>query len=315
MAKRNEEFIGTYERDLWRSPDRACIIGKCEGEMKVVISGASEATELVPGMTYRFLGHYEDHSRGRQFKVQQFQIREPNSRRGLTTYLARYAPNIGPAIAGQLYDAFGSDAVTRLRTDPNGAALACRSLTTDKAHEAADALQALVKFEETKIALMNLFAGRGFPNALIELCVSKWGILAAERVRRDPFTMLVNDMPGAGFARCDRLYVDLGLNERKIKRQVICLWHELQSNMDGHTWHRLDFAVRRLGEIVGGVKVNAKKALRLGVRSGWLAVHTDAEGVHWLASGKNAESEEFLAERVCELLGKESQECEVAMLQ
>lgn len=302
MAKRNEEFIGTYERDLWRSPDRACIIGKCEGEMKVVISGASEATELVPGMTYRFLGHYEDHSRGRQFKVQQFQIREPNSRRGLTTYLARYAPHIGPAIAGQLFDAFGSDAVMVLRTDPVRAAMACRSLTADKAEAAADALQELVKFEETRIALMNLFAGRGFPNSLIEECIKKWKILAAARVARDPFTMLVNDLGGAGFARCDRLYIDLGLNPRKLKRQVICLWNELQSSMDGHTWFPLEPIVRRLGEIVGGVKVNAKKALRLGVRSGWLAVHTDSEGVHWLASGKNAESEEFLAERVCELL-------------
>ena len=305
MAKRNEEFIGTYERDLWRSPDRACIIGKCEGEMKVVISGASEATELVPGMTYRFLGHYEDHSRGRQFKVQQFQIREPNSRRGLTTYLARYAPNIGPAIAGQLYDAFGSEAVTKLRTEPELAASKCRSLTVEKAYEAADALQALVKFEETKIALMNLFAGLGFPNALIELCVSKWGILAAERVRRDPFTMLVNDMPGAGFARCDRLYIDLGLNPRKLKRQVICLWNELQSSMDGHTWFPLEPIVRRLGELVGEVKVNAKKAVRLGVRSGWLAVRQDEAGGWWIASGKHAASEEFLAERVCELAGVE----------
>lgn len=304
MRKRSEEFIGTYERDMWRSPDRLCLIGVCDGGMKVVIKATVEP-ELVPCMTYRFLGQFEDHVKGKQFKVEQFQVREPNSRKGLTTYLAKYAPNIGPSIAGQLYDAFGSDAVKILRTEPERAANACRHLTVEKAHEAAEALQGLVKLEETRMALLNLFSGRGFPNSLIEECIKKWGILAPDRVRRDPFTMLVHDMSGAGFARCDRLYNDLGLNERKIKRQVICLWYSLQSSTLGHTWHRLDDAVRYLGEMIGGVKANPKKAIRLGVRSGWLATRVDEAGVSWIASGKHAENEAYLAERVCELLGVE----------
>ena len=202
MRKKSEEFIGTYQKDMWRSPDRLCLIGVCEGGMKVVVKSAAEP-ELIPGMTYRFQGYYEDSKFGKQFKVEQFQIREPNSRKGLTTYLAKYAPNIGPAIASKLYDAFGSDAVMVLRTRPEAVAAACPLLSPEKAEEAAKVLRTMAKLEETKIALLNLFAGRGFPGTLIEECVGKWGILAPDRVRRDPFTLLVQGMTGAGFARCD----------------------------------------------------------------------------------------------------------------
>lgn len=303
MAKRGEEFVGVLDRVKWRSEDRTCIIAVCECKTAVVMKQVSETTELVPGMTYRFLGQFDvHHTHGRQFNALQFQIREPNSRHGLVKYLERYAPNIGPAIASQLYDAFGSDAVKQLRTDPDAAAAACRSLSAEKARESAKALQALVKLEETKIALMNLFAGRGFPNSLVDDCIGKWGILAPDRVRRDPFTLLVHDLAGAGFARCDRLYADLGLPMQRLKRQVICLWNELQADMSGHTWFRLDEAVRRLGELVGGVKVQPNKALRLGVRSGWLAVRQDSAGVWWLASGKHAADEQYLADRVGELM-------------
>lgn len=296
------DFIGTIDRIKWRSPDSPWLIASCEDG--TTVTGNAGEGELYPGITYQFFGEWEDHSRfGRQFKFKQFQKQEPHSRHGVVCYLARYAPGVGSGIAGQLFDQFGSTAIAVLRTQPEQAARSIPRLTEQKARGASEALKALQRLEDTKVDLINLFAGRGFPHVLVDQVIAKAGIFAPACVRRDPFWLLVNGFGGCGFSRCDRLYCDLGLPQDRIKRQVICLWHCLHEESNGSTWIDERRAVAKMGEKVGGCDTKPERAIKIGVRSGWVAQHVDGGGRRWLAEGRKAANEKFLAERVAEVLG------------
>ena len=237
-----DELTGVLNRERWRPSSSDIDAGNhfviADLEDKTSIKGNAAPGELIPGLTYRFFGNWDDpHPKyGRTFCFRQFTKAEPHSRFGLVKYLARYAPGVGPRIAGMLYDAFGSDACKTLRTDPERASGAVKGLTPEKAREASKVLQELSLLEDTKIELTNLFAGRGFPSILVDQVIARWGVFSPKRIQKDPFSLLVYGFAGCGFARCDRLYMDLGLPPTKLKRQMICAWHTIREDRQGHTW-------------------------------------------------------------------------------
>jgi exodeoxyribonuclease V alpha subunit len=304
MSK-STSITGVVVRPKWRAPDDSNrVIVELEGKINVL--GRAKEDALTPGLTYEFSGSWgETNDFGRNFNFTVFTQKEPLSRNGVVTYLQKYAPGVGPSVATRLFDEFGVDAVKMLRQSPEKVVAVPsigRFLTIEKAKEAAAVLRSIAELEDTKIELTNLFSKRGFPAALVEECVSKWGILATKIVRRDPFVMLVNHMPGCGFDRCNRLYQDLGLPLDRLKRQTICIWHVLNSDSSGHTWIDAEFATEKLAAAIGmGGKVRRKKAILLGCRSGWLARKRDESGRLWLAEGDRAKAEKNVAERLVAL--------------
>jgi hypothetical protein len=300
MAKSVDQLTGVLSGVRWRSSEPGshfCIASLESGE---TVKGDGPIDEFIPGLTYRFFGRWsESHPKyGKSFQFTAFSRAEPHSRRGMVKYLERYAPNVGPVIAGRLFDTYNSDACKILRTDPVRVANEIKGMTRDKAREAAEALSAVSELEDVKIDLANLLAGRGFSGAMVQQVIRKFGPLAPARIKRDPFTLLVNEFPGCGFARCDRLYMDLGLPPGRLKRQMICIWHALKSSNDGHTWFTVAWANARLEELVSGVRVDLRRAVRLGIRAGWLALKIDAAGRYWIADGKKAANEQLIADRI-----------------
>lgn len=275
---------------------------KIEKDGTIRLKGDDNEAELVVGLSYRFYGKWDNHHKhGWQFVFRQFVKIEPHSRVGVARYLARYAPGIGSTLANRLFDAFGTDACKVLRNDPASAVAAVKGLKFEVAQAAGRALAEIVELEDTKIELTNLFSGRGFPGSLIDTVIKRWGILAPKRIARDPFTLLVNDLPGCGFSRCDRLYLDLGLNPARLKRQAICAWHVLHSDSSGHTWFPYDKVSQGLLQLIGGAKVETKRAMKLAIRAGWLSSKKDASGAWWFAEAQKAMNETRLAERIREL--------------
>lgn len=272
------------------------------------IKGRDDDCGLLPGLEYRIFGRWGEHPKhGPQFEFRQFVKSEPHSRHGLIHYLRRYAPGIGPALSGRLFDRYGSDAVLILRTEPERAAAEIHGLRIDIAKDAAAALVPLAEFEETKIELTDLLAGRGFPHKLVDQCIKAFGILAPQRIKRDPFTLLVRGFSGCGFNRCDRLYMELGNDPTRLKRQMICAWHALKSDSSGNTWFPIRTAVDAIVRNVGGVgELRVKRALRLGQRSGWLRMRNDGPGgkggAWWVAEGRSGWNERVLAMCIGELM-------------
>lgn len=307
----HETIIGEYAKQIWRQREdeggSPYVIGVLKDERKVK-GPISDSETLFPGITYEFYGKWsEEHPKyGSSFVFSAFVMKVPHSRDGIVTYLEKNCKGIGPVIAGRIYDAFGAESVKVLRTDParvaNTSSLMKMRLSLEMAIEASQALQLIADLEDTKIGLTDLFAGRGFPGALMDECVRKWKIKAPEFIKRDPFVLLVNGMSGCGFARCDRLYTDLLLPPHKLKRQMICLWHALHADSSGNTWITADAAVEKLKQTISGTKLQPKKAIKLGLRSGWLEKYKDDKGVMWLAEGERGRNEAFVAEQL-KLLG------------
>lgn len=306
-ASATTEHTATLLREKWRSPDsNFCILQLEDGTSA---KGDARFDDLTPGLPYRFFGSWDtaQSKYGKTFKFTGFTKAEPHSRHGIITYLKRYTQGIGPTIAGLLYDAFGTDAVKELRNNPERATaevnrLSRRHVLSEEiAHGASIALKELSLLEDTRIELSNLLAGRGFPGALSEELIRRWGPLAPVRIRRDPLSLLVLGLPGCGFTRCDKLYCDLGLPPDRLKRQLLCIWRALKDDNGGHTWQSLAWCDSQLKRSIAGSAVLLNRAVKLGLRARWLAMHVDDKGVRWIAQAEAAEQERTVVEAVAAL--------------
>lgn len=307
MASPTEELVGEFSGARWRSPDGTFLIGSTR-EGITVKGNVHDSDTLLPGATYRFLGKWEDSPQyGRQFKFSSFVQAEPHSRFGVVEYILRNTSGcgLGRVTAEQIVDRFGVEQATAtIRNHPDQVARYTR-MTPEQAVQAAQQLKQVQRFEQTKIDLLDLFAGRGFPGELIGEVVQAWGVLAPRRIRRDPYSLLVQGFAGCGFARVDTLYRDLGLPLNRLKRQTLCAWHWMkeQSFSTGSTWHTAAAVESAVGELVSG-ELKFSRALELGVRAKWICAEQRSGGELWLAVRQEAQAERecegFLRELICE---------------
>lgn len=296
---RKEELVGIFNGIRWTSNEGDFIIGSLrDGEC---VMGNCDPSDLVSGITYRFVGKWTESPQfGSQFKFTAFVQHEPHSRNGVVEYLKRYAPNVGDSIAHQLVDLYGADrAIACLKADPVAASKALRGLPVGKAEEAAKALKEQERFQETKVKLIDLFAERGFRHSLVDECVRRLGVLAPVRIKRDPFVLLSMKFTGCGFLRVDRLYLELGLPPDRMKRQVMAMWHVVHSDMSGSTWHPEAKVIEEAGRLITG-RYRPERAMRVATRAKWL-IREDRDGEWWIADGKAAQDENYVAERIAVL--------------
>lgn len=296
-----EEMIGEVARITWSSDDGEYVIGKLANN--IGIKGNPPSSGLTPGLTYRFGGKWlpEDSKWGRQFEFRFAVEHLPANRHGVVEYLKRYAPGVGQSVAQQLCDEYGpADAVAALKRDPNGCALRVRGLSTDKAHQAAEALIAAEKFQETRIRLLELVANKGFGEKAIDACIEQWGVSAPDVVHKDPFKMMVAGVFGAGFMRCDRLWHEFGLPLDKMRRQVMAAWDHMRSDMSGSTWHEKSAVIDCVKRLITG-NARPDRAVAIAVRAGVLK-QRERDGKLWLAERDKAEQEDVIADKIGELL-------------
>lgn len=258
------------------------------------------AGELLEGISYSFAGYWKTDERfGKQFRAKSFKQTAIHTSHGVISYLQRHCNNVGPVLAQNLYDAFGTDAVKVLRTDPDLACSKVKRLRPAVAKAASDELKLQSKYESISIDLTDVFAGRGFSHGLVTECVRKWKLHAAEVLRRDPLKLLVEGFASCGWSRVFRLYCDMGLPLNRTKVQTISIWHGLRTDSSGSTWHCKSKAIDFLKAGIGaGTVLKPEKALRLGIRARWLSVKKDQNGDTWIAEHEKAMDEWRLAEKL-----------------
>ena len=294
------ELIGVFDRVQWTSDNGSFIIASLKDGTAIL--GNVPSGDLIHGLEYQFQGQWDQHPvYGKQFKFSGFVQRKPHGKDALRTYLVRYSPpgcGLGIATARRIVDAFGEETLAVIRERPADVLQACSRLRLEQAEELSRVFRALAKMEDTKVDLLQLFAGRGFPRATIDSAIKKWGIDAAGVVRGNPFVLLIERLPGCGFLRVDKLYIDLGHEPAAMVRQVFCAWHVLQSDTTGNTWLPAGMVADRLRERISGTAVNPKAAVEQGSTEGWVATYQDEEGQLWIADAGRARNEEIVAEYV-----------------
>lgn len=309
LTRRDESLVATvtYIRFAGEQADGFTAVTFTDGTRGV--GNIRPDLPIREGDSFLFSGRWQEHEKhGRQFRWSAYVLPPVADEPGVLAYLTRYVDGIGEARAKRMWDAYGERAVKTLREHPE-VVTAAGILSLDDALAAAKSLTQIAGYEATYISLLSLFDGRGWPLiAIISAAIGRWRVRAPEVIRRDPFAMLVARLPGAGFVRCDSLYLALGRPRNRLKRLMLCLWDELATDMSGNTWQPVEFVRRALASAVVGAaagrdrEADCERALAMGVRSRWIARRTDERGRVWVAEGARAASERRLADRVHELM-------------
>lgn len=294
-----DEITGTYTGHRWRN--ETFVIGNLRQQNGAVatITGEVSKAELRVGETYRLYGEWVDHPRyGRQFKFTSLAEAVPSGKNGISIYLAKLCPGIGPATAGKLYAAFGEDTLSIIRSDPDRAAEALGG--TDKARDMMAGAAAILgnnhQYEQVRVSLMEMFAGWGFPRKTIETAIRKWKGRAADIIGRDPFKLITARFPGIGFLRADQMYCSRGGNRDRLKRATLAAWYACDEHSTGDTWLPIEQARKFVHNHTPGADFT--RAVELGLRAGWLS--TDETG-RWITSRERAAAESGLAEELTRL--------------
>jgi exodeoxyribonuclease V alpha subunit len=307
QATKHEELSGVFGRVIWEKPEEHFLIAVLEsGE---TVKGVADREELVPGLPYRFYGRWTP-ATGRFGPAFQFvcAVKDtPHSRGAVVKYLAQLlgkaAVGIGPKTASRLYDLYEGDAIRKLRMSPADVARDLK-LDVDKCRAAAQILESESKNESVKVEVIDLLNGHGFPRSTVREVIDKWGARAPGIIRRDAFQLMTGRVRGAGFLRCDRLYLDLGGDPVRLKRQMLAAWYSIKTDGAGHTWHPVSTGIEAIRSKVGSVDIRPVKAIKLGIRARWLAVERPGEE-RWITEANQATSEKDIARLVTRLAGAE----------
>lgn len=323
--------IFEFQRFLFENADGNTIIADArivDGD-RITIKGMANPGELQQHLSYRFYGHWTEYDNKRtgkaekQFHFKTFVQSQPHGRAGVVTYLRKAGDghNLGQATAIQIWERFGADSVRILREQPEVVATAIKRLSIENCQDIAEVLKEKQGLEDCTIELSSLLDGKGFPKATIGKAIRVWGNLSAELIKKDPYQLM--HFHGCGFKRCDSLYMEMGLNPTRLRRQAFCAWYVIASNTEGHTWFPAQVAADGVRMMVGGAEeVNPKRAIQLATKicklnkdtHGALALIREANGAIvdkgtsvFLAEGRKAWSEERVAEIVSERLGDQPQ--------
>lgn len=315
VAKRLKELTVTIDYETHRfgtgEPFTVILDGHIaddEAGEEITLKGPTEDGHPQQHLTYRFYGQ-KTHYKGKpQFKYTTFVHQAPHSRSGIIKYLTN-APHIGNVIARRLWDIYKGDAVRMLRTQPEQVAAETPRLSEDAAIEAAAWLEREKALEDCTIEIVDLLEGHGPPRGVVKQAIKEWGNLAATIIRKNPYVMM--RFRGVGFKRCDALYLELGGDPAKLKRQALCAWYHLAANTEGDTWFYRTVVEVGLNGAIGGAKVRSDQAITLANRASLIStIRTDdLHGIpdwdgshHWMAEGRKARNELKLATYVCEAL-------------
>jgi exodeoxyribonuclease V alpha subunit len=290
------EHVAKVERLVHENRESGFVIIKLRDGFSAMGTGTWE--DLEGDVVYKFFGRWQDDAKhGYQFRFNTYIIQGFQSRSGCAKYLCDLCEGIGPATFGKLWLAYGANCVDVLRDEP-WRVVEDLKLNKEMVEEACHELRRNQRFQDTKIDLNGLFAGRGFQGKLITKAIDKWGTKAPQFIRANPFRIL--NMPSAGFKRCDKLYIDLGLKPAALKRQVHCTLHQVRLDRNGHTWLDAELLSSKLEDAVPNAR--PRDAFRLGLRAGKLAKYRDpATNTLYITSAERAYAERLIAAHLMRL--------------
>jgi exodeoxyribonuclease V alpha subunit len=295
------EHIATVRRLRWNADDgSACILELTDD---LTAKGQFDGMEFHGGTIYRFYGRWKhDPKWGDQFEFSSYVVHSFGSHRGVTVYLQKFCDNIGEKSAEKLWQKYGADAVRILRDSPQQVA-DDGVLSREIALGASATLAAEKHLEATRIDLFGLLNGRGFHGRIVQQAITRWGAKAPAIIKADPFKLL--GLAGAGFKRCDKMWLELSLNPARLKRQVWATVNQIRTDRDGHTWLDGTKAVQCVRDAVGEKVAHPRNAIRCGLRAKLLVGRTE-NGRPWITLRERAEAERRIADNIKRLMSRPS---------
>lgn len=265
----------------------------------VTIKGEAASEQLSPGMNYRLIGRWITHPRhGKQFSFSSFTVEEPADQEAIITYLQQ-CEGIGPLTAKNIYSKYGDQSVEMLRENPEEVGKVTPRFSPEKAVEASNLLKRNQRLERTKLGLMQLLKGRHFPKKTIDNVIADWGADGESAIKANPYLLM--RYRGCGFGNTDKMYLDLGHDPSRLKRQALCAHYSISRDASGDTWFASSVPRKAIESQVSGSGINPHRAMSLSKRAGLLTSRHDQYRNEYWAMSIKALNEANLALRVAEM--------------
>ena len=317
---RNRELTGRFvaEKTVFGEGENRTIIGEIRvGKDTHTIKLRCGEDDLQRGMMYRFFGHERETKYGLQFHANSFSPEAPADDESFAAYLKQCSGptkgSITDRVAWLLVETFGDKCVDVVVNRPAEAAAGLVGKGTrwdeEKALAASEYLRQFERVRGTKIQLLGLLDGRGFPNKTVDRAIRALGASAATQIEADPY--ILTQFPGIGFLGADKMYCDLAKKNSAndedyrqrlawIKRQALCAAYAVRSDRSGSVWVARRVAELGVRKSISNTLARPDEAIQWAIAQGILVARK--HGGDWLAITKLAEHELEIAKSINDLL-------------
>lgn len=247
-----ETLEGTLDRIVFRAEDTGFTVARfavaAAGKLSEVVTVVGSLIGVHEGAPLQLRGQWvEDRKFGKQFKVETYQTRTPETALGIERFLASIKiRGLGDDKAHKLVGKFGLDTLKVIERTPE-------RLTEVDGIGPVIAQRIAAAFAEHRHVqdVMVFLRGHGVSAAFAARIVKKYGNAAIAKIRENPYRLAV-EVWGIGFKTADAIAMQLGLARDDPKRLEAGLVHAIGEQVeDGHTHVPDDALLTGAAELLG----------------------------------------------------------------
>jgi exodeoxyribonuclease V alpha subunit len=201
------------------------------------ISVTGEFPLIDEGALYEFEGVSKIHPKfGVQFEATSATSLKEETGDGLVLYLSSKFEGIGTKTAKAIVETLGIDAIDKIKNDID-ALSQVKGISKKKAE---DLREQIIKNSETETIFIKLFS-YGLTKGAANKIYSKYESETLRKIEQNPY-ILIHDLDGFGFVRCDELAMRMGFDENSDLRLEEALVYNLSNMCEslGYTFIRQD---------------------------------------------------------------------------
>ena len=233
-AKPSEHTVeGTLDRILYQNAESHWTVAKLATEDGDSVTTVGSLFGVVPGTPLHLTGRWETDTRyGRQFRVESYRTRTPESLVGIERFLASgLIPGIGEELARRIVGQFGLETLHVIEQDA-GRLEQVPGIGPARAEQIAASWSEQRDIQEVMIFLR----GHDIPTGYAVRIFKKYGRKALQVVRENPYRLAL-DVWGIGFRTADAIAQKLGLRSDAPERLEAGLLHTLGDAVDKGNLH------------------------------------------------------------------------------
>ncbi len=249
------------------------------------------------GDTIKVIGRFVEHQEyGKQFKVDTFEKKMPQTTKALEKYLANCGiKGIGPATAKRIVDLFGEDTLNIFKFEPEKLSQV-KGITKEKAIEIANTF-----IENWEVwQLVGFLDKFGIGPQSAEKIYKSLGANAIEEIESNPY-ILIDLVNKVNFEQIDKMALGLGIEYNNEKRIRSGIKHALIiMTYNGHCCTRYESLIEFVNRFLN-VSENEIEDCLINMKAKKDIVLEERDESEWVYLSQFYEAEENIAQRLIEL--------------
>lgn len=249
------------------------------------------------GDTLKVIGRFVEHQEyGRQFKVDTFEKKMPQTTKALERYLANCGiKGIGPATAKNIVTMFGEDTLNVFKFEPEKLARV-KGISKDKALEIATTF--IKNWEVWQ--LVGFLDKFGIGPQSAEKIYKELGANAMEEIEANPY-LLIDLVGKANFVQIDKMALGMGMDYNNEKRIRSGIKHALmRMTLNGHCCTRYEGLIEFVKKLLN-VGENEIEDTLINMKAKGDIVLEDRDETEWVYLYQYFDAEENVARRLIDL--------------